>query len=240
MKTLYVFPHPDDEAFGPAPVIYRQIQNSEEAHLLTLTRGGATKMRFKYELSIEEMGEVRYQEMLKVKEVLGLTSMEVLDLEDGGLATMNPLELEAIVQERIDKIQPDIVVTYPIHGISGHHDHLCIHAILKRLFSVSRSKADSNWRRLAFLTLPRPEGTEKAGGNSYVNTTKMELISCIVTLTEEEQKVLRDALYCYDTFIDVILETGVIDAIGDKVHFELFEELFDPKISELSDHLPWT
>ena len=77
IKTLYIFPHPDDESFGHAPVIYRQIQEGEEVHLLTLTKGGATKMRFKYGLSVEEMGEVRIKEMQKMKEVLGLTSMTI-------------------------------------------------------------------------------------------------------------------------------------------------------------------
>ena len=99
MKTLYIFPHPDDESFGPAPVIYRQIKNGQEVHLLTLTKGGATKMRFKYNLSVEEMGEVRFKEMLKVKEVLGLTSMTILDYPDGGMAHYDPREFEVVIKK---------------------------------------------------------------------------------------------------------------------------------------------
>jgi len=239
MRTLYIFPHPDDESFGPAPVIYRQIQNGEEVHLLTLTRGGATKMRYKYDLSIKEMGDVRYKEMLKVKDVLGLSSMEVLDLEDGGLAKINPIDFEDLLYKKIFDLKPDIIVTYPIHGISGHHDHLYIHAILKRMMAVQRRKNNPNWtvKRLAFFTLPRPDGTEKSGGNSHVNTTKKENIDCIVNLTSLEKAKLKEALYCYETFIDVILETGVIEGIGDKVHFEFFEESFQPPIDQLTAKL---
>ncbi len=66
MKILYIFPHPDDESFGPARAMSKQRRQGHEVYLLTLTRGGATKQRFKYGYSIEEMGEVRYREMLEV------------------------------------------------------------------------------------------------------------------------------------------------------------------------------
>ena len=94
MRILYVFPHPDDESFGPAPVIKQQVEQGHEVFLLTLTKGGATKARHKLGLTIEQMGEVRYKEMQKVEKVLGLSGMMVLDFPDGGLQDMNPLDLE--------------------------------------------------------------------------------------------------------------------------------------------------
>jgi N-acetylglucosamine malate deacetylase 2 len=236
LKTLYIFPHPDDESFGPAPVIYRQTGRGEEVHLLTLTKGGATKQRFKYNLSITEMGEVRVKEMEAVQKVLGLTSMEVLDLEDGGMAQMNPLELEGIVLARIEKIRPDIVVTYAIHGISCHHDHLAIHPVIKRLF-CAKTPAQSYWKRLAFLTLPSPPNSERDGGMAHVRTSHPDLIDCIVRLNDDEKAKLKEALFCYHTFVDVIEQTQVIARIGDQVHFELFGEDFKPALSDLAEQL---
>lgn len=234
MKALYIFPHPDDESFGPAPVIYRQIKNGLEVHLLTLTKGGATKMRFKYDLSIEEMGEVRYNEMLKVQEVLGLTSMTILDYPDGGMAHIDPREFEAVIKNHIDKIKPEIIVTYPIHGISGHHDHLACHAIVKRLFCELKERSEYTFlKRLAFLTLPTPNEDESKGGNSNVRTTKKQYIDCIINLNQEEVSKLKESLYCHESFIDVIKETNVIEHIGNKVHFEFFNEDFDEHVQEL-------
>ena len=63
MRILYIFPHPDDESFGPALAISKQKRNGDEVFLLTLTKGGATKQRHKYNYSIEEMGKVRKKEM---------------------------------------------------------------------------------------------------------------------------------------------------------------------------------
>src|SRR5215218_8426219 len=101
MRILYIFPHPDDESFGPAPVIGQQIKNGHEVFLLTLTKGGATKVRHKLGLSIEQMGEIRFGEMRCVQNVLGLTGMTVLDLPDGGLQEMDPREIEKIVATHI-------------------------------------------------------------------------------------------------------------------------------------------
>ena len=98
MRLLYILPHPDDESFGPGPVINKYIEEGHEIHLLTLTKGGATKQRFRLNLSIEEMGEVRYKEMLDVEKVLRLTSMTVLDLADGGLKEMDPRELRKLLK----------------------------------------------------------------------------------------------------------------------------------------------
>ncbi|MES2773223.1 MAG: PIG-L family deacetylase [Bacteroidota bacterium] len=236
MKTLYIFPHPDDESFGPAPVMYRQIQNGEEVHLLTLTKGGATKMRFKFNLSIEEMGEVRYKEMLKVEALLGLTSMAVLDYVDGGMAHEDPRVFENLVKDYIDRIQPNIIVTYPIHGISGHHDHLACHAIIKRLFCELKEKEEYSYlKRLAFFTLANPDGDDdRKGGMSNVNTSKTKFIDCVVRLTPDEIEKLKEALYCYESFMDVIKEQNVIEKIGDKVHFEFFDEDFEVPVGEIS------
>jgi len=237
IKTLYIFPHPDDESFGPAPVIYRQTKRGEEAYLLTLTKGGATKVRFKYNYSIEEMGDVRVKEMEAVAKVLNLNDMTILDIEDGGMSEMNPLALEKIVGDHIQKIQPDIVVTYAIHGISGHHDHLSIHAVIKRLFCERKEKF-SSWKRLAMLTFPTPENTEREGAMAHVRTSNPKLIDCIIHLNEEERAKLKEALFCYKTFMEVIESTDVINQVGDKVHFEFFEEDFNPPVSELNTSLP--
>ena len=45
MRILYVYPHPDDESFGPARAMAAQRRQGHEVYLLTLTRGEATKVR---------------------------------------------------------------------------------------------------------------------------------------------------------------------------------------------------
>lgn len=142
MTLLYVFPHPDDESFGPAPAIARQRRQGHNVCLLTLTRGGATKERHRYGYTVEQMGEVRHREMQAVAEVLDLTDLTVCDLPDSGLKHMDPRKIENVIRHHLATIQPDVLITYPVHGISGFHDHLVSHAVVKRLFCELRDEQD--------------------------------------------------------------------------------------------------
>lgn len=238
MKILYIFPHPDDESFGPAGAIAQQLKQGHEVHLLTLTRGGATQTRHKLNLSIVEMGAVRFNEMKAVQKTLGITTMEVLDYEDSGLKELDPRTLEAEVKKQIIKIQPDIVITYPVHGGSGFHDHLVTYAVVKRVFLELKENGHSYLKRLAFFTMPDngapsilPDGWPR------LKLSEHGLIDCIVPLNTNEIQAMKDALSCYETYKEMVQKIGVIEKIGDKVHFEIAFERFDPPLKDITQHL---
>ncbi|MCI0444967.1 PIG-L family deacetylase [bacterium] len=234
MRILYIFPHPDDESFGPAPVIKAQVDQGHEVFLLTLTRGGATKVRHKLELSVSQMGEIRYQEMLKVQKVLQLKGMTVLDLPDDGLKELDPREIEKVAGEHIEKIQPQIIVTYPVHGVSGFHDHLVTHAVVKRVYLELRDQGESYLKRLAFITIPNKVTEPVQAGNFVMKQSDPSLIDCEVALDSEAQDVLKAALSCYETYREIVEKSGVIQRVGDKVYFEIFGEDHKPPLSDLT------
>ena len=159
MKILYIFPHPDDESFGPAHAMSKQRRQGHEVYLLTLTKGGATKQRHKFNYSITEMGDVRYQEMLNVARVLDLSGLTVLDLPDSGLKETDPRDIERVILREMERIEPNIVVTYPVHGISVFHDHLVTHAVVKRVFIELKEKS-SYLKHLAFSTITEDEASQ--------------------------------------------------------------------------------
>jgi LmbE family N-acetylglucosaminyl deacetylase len=237
MRILYIFPHPDDESFGPAPVMKKQIDEGHEVFLLTLTRGGATKVRHKLGLTIEEMGAIRYKEMLEVEKVLQLTGMTVLDLPDSQLSELDPIDLESIVRKHIAEIEPAMIVTYPVHGVSGFHDHIVTHAIVKRVFIQMKKDGAEFLKRLAFITLPNKVTEPMQKGFFLLKQSDLSLIDCEVLLDEEDKKVLIAALNCYDTYQETISNSGVIEKIGDKVHFEIFGEDFKPVLSDLTERM---
>ncbi|MDQ3022206.1 MAG: PIG-L family deacetylase [Bacteroidota bacterium] len=230
MKILYIFPHPDDESFGPAHAMSKQVREGHEVYLLTLTKGGATKQRHKFGYSIEEMGEVRYKEMLNVAIVLNLKGMTVLDLPDSGLKEMDPREIEKVVEEEIKRIKPDVVVTYPVHGISGFHDHLISHGIVKRVFVDMKAKA-SYLKRLAFYTIT--EEAAKKQKHFHISGTKPEEIDCIYEVDEADIENSRKALDCYETFKETIDSSDIKNQIYKDVNFEIFGETHDPKLTDI-------
>ena len=238
-KILYIFPHPDDESFGPAAAMHSQITKGHEVYLLTLTRGGATKQRYKLGLTVAEMGEVRYREMLEVEKVLGLNGMIVLDFPDSGLKEMDVRILERTVQKHIEEIIPDIVVTYPVHGVSGFHDHLVTHAVVKRVYMEMKDAGADYLRRLAFFTLPDSDDpTWTQGKMPRFRMSEEEVIDCIIHLQDEDILALKNALKCYASYRETIEKSGVIEMIGDKIHYEIFAENFEPVLDDLTAQLP--
>ena len=238
MKILYIFPHPDDESFGPAGAIHSQVVASHDVHLLTLTRGGATQARHKLGLSVEQMGEVRFNEMQQVQKVLKITSMTVLDYPDSSLKELDPRELERAVATHIQKIQPDIVVTYPVHGGSGFHDHLVTYAVVKRVFLELKDNGANYLKLLAFFTMPDSGAPSLLpDGFPRLKLSEPELIDCIIPLSKEDIHAMKNALSCYETYQEMVKNMGVIEKIGNKVHFEIAFEKHPKKLSGLEEQI---
>src|SRR3982751_4124156 len=105
MRILYIFPHPDDESFGPARAIAAQRRQGHDVFLLTLTRGEATKVRHTFGWTLEQMGEARYRELLAVSATLDLTGICVLNLPDGGLKEIDPQTIEHSIREEILRVE---------------------------------------------------------------------------------------------------------------------------------------
>jgi LmbE family N-acetylglucosaminyl deacetylase len=198
------------------------------------------------------MGEVRYKEMLAVEEILGLSGMTVLDFPDSGLKELDPRLLEQAVKSHVESLRPDVVVTHPVHGISGFHDHIVTHAVVKRVYlelrdagapragpgSTQGVRCPGSPRRLAFVTLPdsgKPTWTED--GSARLKLTEEALIDCVVRLEPDDVAAMRNALACYATYKDIIDKVGVVEKIGDRLYFEFFGENFTPPLSELTERM---
>lgn len=234
-SILYVFPHPDDECFGPAPALAKQRREGHDVHLLTLTRGEATSQRERLNLSKEQMAETRHQEMKDVASVLDLSSLTVLEYPDGELAEFNPLMLEEDVAARIHAANPDVVVTYPVHGVSGHPDHLVSHAIVKRVVSALHRDGAAHPQRLAFFTLP--PASENDERPAHLQSSPASLIDCFVSLSAADMETGREALECYETYRPVIEEQQPLRTVADGIAFELFGESHTPSLDSLFDGL---
>lgn len=231
---LYIFPHPDDECFGPAPALARQRAQGHDVHVLTLTRGEATEQRHRLGLSKEEMGATRFGEMQNVAEALDLTSLNVLDLPDRELANLSPLIIEDVVRPHLVRVQPDVVVTYPVHGVSGHPDHLVTHAVVKRVVCDAVKNGTVPIRRLAFFTLPEdaPDRPE------HLQSSPDADIDCVVPVDDDILETARTALHCYETYTPVIEQHRPLRTVRNGVCFECFREAPMPRLTDLTAHLP--
>ena len=233
MRALYVFPHPDDESFGPGVAMVKQAREGHEVHLLTLTKGGATKERHRLGYSIEQMGEVRAKEMEKVAEVMGLKSLNVMDFPDNGLKDLDPRDLEEAIDKEIQNIRPHVVITFAAHGVSGFIDHLVGYAVLKRVYVEAKQKPYAP-QRLALFTI-----TEERAKHGYFHLTgtKESEILCIETGQPSDVETVRKALDCYETYRDVIEKTQIKKQLEVNAHFELFQENPEKILTSIFDGL---
>ena len=229
MKILNIFPHPDDESFGPASAIAHYRRSGHEVFLLTLTRGRATRQRLKHGYTVEQMGEIRFAEMQQVAKVLDLSQMTVLDFSDSGLKEMAPQLIEHAIAKHVEKIAPDVLVTYPVHGISGFHDHLVTHHLVKRVFLELKPRLQL--QRLAFYALTQTQA-DKATHHRLSFSSHQE-IDCVVNVDQQDVDALKQALSCYKTYQDMIEKTGIKNLVSQQIHFEFFQESFDPPVNDL-------
>lgn len=233
MRILYVFPHPDDESFGPARAIAAQLRAGHEIYLLTLTRGEATSVRHKFGWTLEEMGAARHREMQEVRRTLELTDLRVLNLPDGKLKELDPWTIEQAVREEILRVKPHVVVTFPVHGISGFHDHIITHVTVTRAYLELRGTEQPWLQRLAYFTVV----TAPADFPWHVNVTKPEEIDCTFEASDADMERFHRALDCYVTYADVIAATRIHEVFRKDVHFEIFRENHKPPLADLCDGL---
>ena len=141
---------------------------------------------------------------------------------------------EKIVKEYIIKIKPDILLTYPVHGISGFYDHLVCHAVVKRVFIEMKGTAGAA-KRLAFFGLT--EEDLKQSSHFNLKAFSEAEIDCMVTVDEQDITAGKKALDCYETYIEVIEKTHVKEVLARQNAFEFFMESFNPPLNELFDKL---
>ena len=179
------------------------------------------------------MGEVRYRELLNVKRTLDLNDTRVLNLPDGGLKELDPCVIEEVIRDEILRVKPHAVVTFPIHGISGFHDHIVTHFAVTRTYLELRGP-DRPWlQRLAFFTVV----SAPAEFPWHVNVTAPGEIDCEFQVMESDMERFHKALDCYKTYADVIARTKIHEVFDRKVHFELFREDHKPPLKDLCEGL---
>ena len=140
---LFVFAHPDDEAFGTGSVIARAASLGAEVVVACATRGEAGEADPRLTEG-GDLGAVREAELHRASAVLGAARVELLGYRDSGFDgpaapetfTGAPLAaVTGVLQRLVADLRPDVVVV--LDGSDGHRDHqrmrAAVHAALRCL-----------------------------------------------------------------------------------------------------------
>ncbi|RAL26238.1 PIG-L deacetylase family protein [Thermoflavimicrobium daqui] len=192
-RILFVFAHPDDESFTTGGTIAKYVaQGDVDIHLICATRGEAGKTGNPPQCTKEELPKVREQELERAAAHLGIHHLHFLPYKDGTLPDVPLEDMSQDIITYMKNTQPQVVVTFAPHGISGHKDHTAISQATFK--AVSESNLPSI-QKLYYITIPGSVGRQMS---RQVNTDPDEAIHTIVDVREYKEPV-RKALLEYKT-----------------------------------------
>jgi LmbE family N-acetylglucosaminyl deacetylase len=117
LRVMVIFAHPDEGEIYAGGVTALYTKLGHEVKFMSLTNGDAGH----YSMKSEDLAKRRFKEAMKAKEILRVSSYEILDYHDGFLK--NTEEVRKIVANSIEAWNADIVFTfYPAKG--GHNDNM--------------------------------------------------------------------------------------------------------------------
>ena len=131
---LAVFAHPDDETFRCGGLLALLAGRDVQVNILTATRGEAGSCGDPPLCKVDQLAEVREKELRCACAVLGIEPPSFLDYLDGKLAEVDEEEAIAKITTVSRELCPQVLLTWPADGLSGHPDH----------------KTVSRWTLLAF------------------------------------------------------------------------------------------
>lgn len=114
MKVLVITPHPDDEVLGCGGTIVKHVLGGDEVYVCIVTKAYAP------EWPEDEIKE-RKEEVLRVSEILGIKKTYFLDLPTVKLDTIPQKELNDLITQTVNEVQPEVV--YIPHKGDVNKDH---------------------------------------------------------------------------------------------------------------------
>jgi len=203
-----VFAHPDDESFGCAGALALAHDAGRTTRLLVATRGEAgTPDGAEGDAAF---GELRERELVRAAREIGLDEVTILDgYPDGGVAEVPFSRLVDDIASWLATRQPDAVITFGSHGITGHPDHIAVGSAtrwaVERLAETGRAPNAIYVVAPVFGPLPNrfDLSPEEAGASHRVDVTAVA-----------ERKIR--ALECHASQADIVEQVaalrGAVDA----------------------------
>jgi LmbE family N-acetylglucosaminyl deacetylase len=136
-SLLAIFAHPDDESLACGGLLAWCAHRGARVSLLCLTDGrhgpdGTLPMRSGTPEDSRNgvgthLGELRARELAAACRVLGVAELELLGHEDGMLPWIDRDAIEADIRRTIQRLRPDVVITFDEDGLYWHPDHIAVH-----------------------------------------------------------------------------------------------------------------
>ena len=175
--VLVVGAHPDDEVLGAGGTIAKHTDSGDDVHILIVTEGTT------HQYDDTELVEEKKRQAELCADTLGASTVHFGDLSDMKLDQIPHVEVNSVIENVCDKINPDIVYTHSQREVN--QDHLAVHES-----TIVATRPGSGVSTV--LTYETPSSTDFATDIDGFNPT-------LFTEIEEYLDVKTDAFNCYET-----------------------------------------
>jgi len=149
---LAVFAHPDDET-TISPLLAKYAAEGHDVYLATVTSGQIGVSNTDIPAG-PQLGAAREKELRCAAARLGIHEPFLLQFQDGDIAKSEALgPMIARLREIVNKVKPDVIITFGPEGVSGHPDHRIVGAAASEVFQW-REKLDWKPQKLYYVVLP--------------------------------------------------------------------------------------
>jgi len=216
---LAIFAHPDDESYRCGGTLAMLAERGVRVQVLTATRGQAGSCGDPPLCRPDELAAVRERELRCACDALNIEPPGMLDYRDGTLADVDEKEAVAQVLAAVRELQPQVLLTWPLDGLSGHPDHVAVSHWTALAFQQSAVSA------LYHLAVPR--SVAQALELSYLHAVPDEK----VTLTVEVMPVWGQKLVAIRCHRTQVGGSSILNASGEKQRLFLGREHFQLAMS---------
>lgn len=187
-KTILgVFAHPDDE-FTIAGLLTRARKRDMSTHLICATRGEAGTIQNIQNLTPEEKGKIRSRELKKSCEILGVSSLNFMDLGDSKSDDWSFDEAADTLISLMKEIDPDIIITFDKNGGNGHPDHKAICRLTVDAFNKQNTQKSQKLYHLSMF--PETFGNEFMGRLPLPESVKGKLLETLTVPDEDVTSIV--------------------------------------------------
>jgi LmbE family N-acetylglucosaminyl deacetylase len=123
-RALIIAAHPDDEVLGCGGTIARLAQKGHEIYVAILGEGITSRYDKRESAKLALVEELRDCSR-KVADLLCITELFLYDLPDNRFDTIPLIDVIKIIEERIERLQPEVIYTH--HGGDLNIDHTITH-----------------------------------------------------------------------------------------------------------------
>ena len=191
-KLLAIFAHPDDESFRAGGMLAILADNDVCVQVLSLTRGQAGSCGDPPVCSQEELPQIREAELKCACNTLGIQPPIIWDYEDGKLSEANENKMIQRITDLIVKLQPEVLLTWPPDGLSGHLDHVMVSRWATKAFEKTRHHHMHGPHTLYYMAVPSSLAKKFENMNLHsVPDDDINLVIDVLPVWEKKLKAIR-------------------------------------------------